>query len=185
MVTTCRPSLARDWEGRRDLITVAAEIFESDWQPPDLEPGRWRDSLRTYCRDLRAHYRHHPGMTTLALSENITMARHPAMLRNVDALIGFFADVGLSLPDSYRACMETIRLVVGFVELQDRLYDRPPAHLNPTDLLHVPPPWLQPEADQSLPNLKQAGELEPDSPDTLFEFSLDVLVEGIAARTPS
>nr|WP_189323446.1 TetR/AcrR family transcriptional regulator C-terminal domain-containing protein [Streptomyces flaveus] len=113
-------------EDRRDLLTVAAEIFESEWQPPELEPGRWRDSLRSYCRDLRAHYRRHPGMTTLALTENITMARHPTMLRNVDALIGFFESVGLSLQDAYRACMETIRLVVGFVELQDILYGHPP-----------------------------------------------------------
>ncbi|MFE5917647.1 TetR/AcrR family transcriptional regulator [Streptomyces sp. NPDC056468] len=172
-------------EDRRDLITVAAELFESEWQAPELEPGRWRESLRAYCRDLRAHYRRHPGMTTLALTENITMARHPVMLRNVDALIGFFGHVGLSLPDAYRACMETIRLVVGFVELQDRLYDRPPAHIEPTDLLQVPPPWLHPEKDEDLPNLKRVGELEPDSPDTLFAFSLDILVEGVAARARS
>ncbi|WP_405954014.1 hypothetical protein [Streptomyces phaeochromogenes] len=33
-----------------------------------------------------------------------------------------------------------------------------------------------------LPHLTRLGELEPDSPDTLFAFSLDILVEGIAAR---
>ena len=169
-------------EDRRDLLTVAAEIFESEWQPPELEPGRWRDSLRSYCRDLRAHYRRHPGMTTLALTENITMARHPAMLRNVDALVGFFESVGLSLQDAYRACMETIRLVVGFVELQDILYDRPPAHLEPGDLEQLPPPWLRSETEEELPNLKRVGELEPDAPDTLFEFSLDVCIDGIAAH---
>ncbi|MFE5668163.1 hypothetical protein ACFQ7W_30070 [Streptomyces niveus] len=49
--------------------------------------------------------------------------------------------------------MESIRLVVGFVEFTDSLHD-----------------------------LGGAGELESDSPDTLFEFSLDVFVEGIAAR---
>ncbi|MFG2344766.1 TetR/AcrR family transcriptional regulator C-terminal domain-containing protein [Streptomyces phaeochromogenes] len=171
-----------------------------------MESGRWRESLRTYCRALRAHYRSHPGMTTLALTENITMARHPTMLRNVDALIGFFEAVGLSLQDAYRACMETIRLVAGFVELQDIVYDRPPAHVNPADLAQLPPPWLRPkdpedseepkgsgsssasegsedsESVGDLPHLARLGELEPDSPDTLFAFSLDILVEGIAAR---
>ncbi|MEU5002273.1 TetR/AcrR family transcriptional regulator C-terminal domain-containing protein [Streptomyces sp. NPDC021622] len=170
-------------EDRRDLLTVAAEIFESEWRPPELDPGRWRDSLRSYCRNLRAHYRRHPGMTTLALSENITMARHPAMLRNVDALIGFFESVGLSLQDSYRACMETIRFIVGFVELQDMLHDRPPAHLEPDDLDRLPPLWLRSEADAELPHLKRVGALEPDAPDTLFEFSLDIFVGGIASRT--
>ncbi|WP_405564826.1 TetR/AcrR family transcriptional regulator [Streptomyces phaeochromogenes] len=193
-------------EDRRDLLTVAAELFESEWRPPELESGRWRESLRSYCRALRAHYRSHPGMTTLALTENITMARHPTMLRNVDTLIGFFEAAGLSLQDAYRACMETIRLVAGFVELQDIVYDRPPAHVNPADLAQFPPPWLRPKDPENsegsgssnasedsegsegsepvgdLPHLARLGELEPDSPDTLFAFSLDILVEGIAAR---
>ncbi|MGI5170704.1 TetR/AcrR family transcriptional regulator [Spirillospora sp. CA-253888] len=168
---------------RRDLLVVAAETFQAQWRPPALDPRRWREDLRAFCRDLRAHYRRYPGMTTLALSENITMARHPVMLQNVDALIGFYVGVGLSAQDAYRACMETIRLVVGFVEFQDVLYDRPPAHLDPADLDTVPPPWLEAEAE--LPHLGRAGELEPDSPDVLFDFSLDIFVAGIAARAHS
>lgn len=176
-------------EDRRDLITVAAEIFEAAWRPPELDPapGEWRTALRAFCRNLRAHHRSHPGMTTLALSENITMARHPVMLRNVDALIGFFAATGLTPQDAYRACMEMIRVVVGFVEFTDRLYDRPPAHVDPAELERTPPPWLRAEpgsaaAGLELPHLDGAGEAAADSPDTLFEFTLDVFVEGIAAR---
>ncbi|GGV10085.1 TetR family transcriptional regulator [Actinomadura cremea] len=169
-------------EDRRDLITVAAEIFESRWRPAALDPDRWRDDLRVFCRDLRAHYRRHPGMTTLALSENITLARHPAMLRNVDALIGVFVRIGLPIQDAYRACMETIRMVVGFVEFQDALHDRPPVHVDAADLHASPPPWLTAPGGEDLPHLRRVGELEPDSPDTLFEFSLDVLIDGIAAR---
>ncbi|WP_067823676.1 TetR/AcrR family transcriptional regulator C-terminal domain-containing protein, partial [Actinomadura kijaniata] len=170
-------------EDRRDLVALAAEIFESEWRPPPLDPARWRDCLRAYCDDLRAHYRRHPGMTTLALRENVTMARHPTMLRNVDALIGFFAAVGLPLPDAYRACMETIRAVVGFVEFQDAPYDRPPAHLDPDDLERTPPSWLRPDGDLDLPHLRRcADELEPDDNDARFAFTVDVLVEGIAAR---
>lgn len=170
-------------EDRRDLITVAAEVFEAQWRPPGLDADRWRDSLRAYLRDLRAHYRRHPGMTTLALSENITTARHPAMLRNVDALIGFFTQVGLPLRDAYLACMESIRLVVGFVELQDRAYDRPPPGLDPADLEQVPPPWLRSGSGDELPHLRRAGrELAAESPDSLFAFAVDVLVEGLARR---
>ncbi len=119
-------------------------------------------------------------MTTLALRENVTMARHPVMLRNVDDLIGFFTGVGLPLGDAYLACMESIRLVVGFVELQDSLYDRPPAHLDPADLEQLPPPWLRPATAAELPHLNRLGELEPAPPDALFEFALDILVDGIA-----
>ncbi|MEU5957441.1 TetR/AcrR family transcriptional regulator [Streptomyces sp. NPDC047525] len=173
-------------EDRRDLITVAAEVFEARWQPPELDAQQWRDSLRGYLRDLRAHYRRHPGMTTLALGENITTARHPAMLRNVDRLIGFFTEVGLPLRDAYLACMESIRLVVGFVELQDRAFDRPPPGLDPADLEQVPPPWLRSGssgAGDELPYLRRASEeLAAESPDALFEFAVDVLLEGLARR---
>lgn len=37
-------------------------------------------------------------------------------------------------------------------------------------------------SEAGLAHLGGAGELEADSPDSLFEFSLDVFVEGIAAR---
>ncbi|MGW6062055.1 TetR/AcrR family transcriptional regulator [Streptomyces sp. NPDC055189] len=174
-------------EDRRDLITLAAELFEADWRPPGLDagPDRWRESLRGFCRDLRAHYRRHPGMTTLAMSENVTMARHPAMLRNVDTMIGFFEDIGLPLADAYHACMEAIRLVVGFVEFQDALYDRPHSHLDPADLHQLPPPWLQSAAEPDLPRLSRVSDLEPSTPDALFDFSVDTFVGGIAARVRS
>ncbi|WP_367044552.1 TetR/AcrR family transcriptional regulator C-terminal domain-containing protein [Streptomyces sp. Je 1-332] len=170
-------------EDRRDLITVAAEVFEARWSPPGLDPDRWRDSLRAYLRGLRAHYRRHPGMTTLALSENITTARHPAMLRNVDGLIGFFTEVGLPLRDAYLACMEAIRFVVGFVELQDRAYDRPPPDVDRADLEQVPPPWLRSGSGDDLPYLRRAtDELAAESSDAVFEFAVDVLLEGLARR---
>ncbi|RSN71682.1 hypothetical protein [Actinomadura sp. WAC 06369] len=113
-------------------------------------------------------------MTTLALGENVTLARHPAMLRNVDALIGVFVRVGLPLPDAYRACMETIRTVAGFVEFQDAPHDRPPARLDPADLHASPPPWPTAPDGEDLPHLRRLAVLEPDTP--------DVLVDGLAAR---
>lgn len=50
-------------EDRCDLITLAAELFEAEWRPPELDSGagRWRESLCVFCRNLRAHYRHQTG----------------------------------------------------------------------------------------------------------------------------
>ncbi|MFJ2744921.1 TetR/AcrR family transcriptional regulator [Streptomyces sp. NPDC087440] len=171
-------------EDRHDLITLAAELFEADWLPPALDPApdRWRASLAAFCHDLRAHYRRHPGMTTLALRENVTLARHPQMLRNVDALIGFLAATGLPLRDAHLACMETLRMVVGFVELQDTPHDRPPTHLDPALLEEPVPPWLRAKDGAELPHLAEAAKLQPATPDDQFAFALDVLAEGLAAR---
>ncbi|MDJ1138528.1 TetR/AcrR family transcriptional regulator [Streptomyces iconiensis] len=183
-------------EDRRDLITVAAEIFEADWRPPPLDPSAdgWRDSLDAFCRDLRAHYRAHPGMTTLALRENITAARHPTMLTNVEGLIGFYAEMGMSLPDAYLACMETLRVVIAFVEFEDVLHDHPPAHLptppspppsspspQPPSPPPFPPPWLT-TADH--PHLARLASITQPTPDEVFAFTLATLTEGLAARLP-
>ncbi|MCI3933827.1 TetR/AcrR family transcriptional regulator [Streptomyces sp. AN091965] len=174
-------------DDRRDLVAVAAGIFQAGWRPPRLDPapGAWRAGLAAFCEDLRAHYRRHPGMTTLALSENVTMAGHPVMLRNVDALIGFYAALGLTPADAYRACMETVRLVVGFVEFEDAPRDRPPAHLDPGDLQAHPPPWLRTEEGDALPHLAAVAELAPDSADTRFAFAVEVFTDGLAARRRS
>lgn len=167
-------------EDRRDLVTVAAEIFEADWAAPPLDASadHWRASLHAFCRDLRAHYRAHPGMTTLALRENVTAARHPTMLGNVDALIGFYADLGMPLADAYLACVETLRAVVAFVEFQDTPYDHPPAHLEEQPF---PPPWLT-TADH--PYLARLSTVPAPTPDALFAFTLTTLTEGLAAQLP-
>lgn len=72
------------------------------------------------------------------------------------------------------------------MELQDRAYDRPPPGLDPADLEQVPPPWLRSGSSGSgdeLPHLRRAGEeLAAESPDALFEFAVDVLLEGLARR---
>ncbi|MFJ5261776.1 TetR/AcrR family transcriptional regulator C-terminal domain-containing protein [Streptomyces sp. NPDC088387] len=106
-----------------------------------------------------------------------------AAARNMDALIGFYAGVGLTLADAYRACMETIRLVVGFVEFEDALRDRTPAHLDPADLEAHPPPWLRTgDEGGGLPHLVAVAGLVPDSADTRFAFAVDVFTAGVAAR---
>lgn len=168
-------------EDRRDLVTVAAEIFEADWRATPLDPSAdgWRASLHAFCHALRAHYRAHPGMTTLAFRENITAAQHPRMLGNVDALIGFYRDLGMSLTDAYLACMETLRTVVAFVEFQDAPYDHPPEHL--PDAPAFPPPWLTTEDH---PHLASLSAVPGPTPDALFAFTLTTLTEGLAAQLP-
>ncbi|WP_146607549.1 hypothetical protein [Spongiactinospora gelatinilytica] len=51
--------------------------------------------------------------------------------------------IGLPLQDAYRACMETIRLVAGFVELQDSLHDRPPPTSPPATWTGSHPPGCE------------------------------------------
>lgn len=161
---------------RRDLLGEMVAVCQDDRPEPRLDTGRWRESLRGYCRELRSWYRAHPGMLALARAEDLTPFASPDMLRADDALVGFFRELGLSPQSAHRAWSITVLQVAGFAEIWDAWHDRPPPGLDPSAWTGVPP--TTPHTD--LPNLRQVTtESTPEPPDELFESVLTILTAGI------
>ncbi|MEU6999792.1 TetR/AcrR family transcriptional regulator [Nonomuraea sp. NPDC046570] len=165
---------------RRHLLELVVSVSQADRPEPRLDPARWRESLREYCRELRAWYRAHPGLLALARAENLTPFASPDLLRADDAVVGFFLDVGLSAQDAYRAWAVTVLQVAGFAEIWDAWHDRPPPGMNPGEWNGLPRPVSQ---DDGLPNLRKVAGTASAAPDELFESVLDMLVGGIEGRT--
>ncbi|MEV4109846.1 TetR/AcrR family transcriptional regulator C-terminal domain-containing protein [Nonomuraea sp. NPDC049695] len=146
-------------------------------QPGDQDPDRWQESLRTYCRDLRAWYRTHPGLLALARAEDLTALASPELLRIDDAVVGFFLRIGLSPHDAHRAWAITVLQVAGFAEVWDAWHDRQPAGADPAGWTGLPPIPLG-----GLPHLARVAEHSVSTePGLLFESVLDMLVAGIEA----
>ncbi|MFG1679794.1 TetR/AcrR family transcriptional regulator [Nonomuraea sp. NPDC049269] len=124
---------------RDDLLREVMAICHADRPEPRLDPGRWRESLRQYCLDLRSWHRAHPGLLALAHAENLTHLAAPGLLDADDALVGFFLELGLSPQNAYRAWTITVLQVAGFAEIWDTWHDRPPAGLVPAAVPLVPP----------------------------------------------
>ncbi|MFJ6569951.1 TetR/AcrR family transcriptional regulator [Streptomyces sp. NPDC091292] len=163
---------------RRDLLREIVAVCQSDRPQPRLDADHWQDSLRTYCRDLRAWYRAHPGMTALARAEDLTPFTSTDLLRPDDTLVGFFLDLGLSPQDAYRAWSITVLQVSGFAEMWDAWHDRPATGADPAAWTGVPP---DPGAGE-LPHLRRVvAETAYEPPDALFESVLAMLVAGVDA----
>ncbi|MBT2214134.1 TetR/AcrR family transcriptional regulator [Actinomadura sp. NEAU-AAG7] len=163
---------------RRDLLAEMVAVCQSDRPRPRLDPHRWPESLRAYCRELRSWYRAHPGMPALARAEDLTPFASSDLLRADDALVGFFLELGLSPRDAYRAWSVTVLQVAGFAEIWDAVHDRPPPGLDPAGWTGVPPGT--PAA--ALPHLRLlAAESAGEPPDALFESVLTMLVAGVRA----
>jgi AcrR family transcriptional regulator len=163
---------------RHDLLGEIVGIWQSDRPRPRLDTDRWQESLRTYCRDLRAWYRAHPGMLALARAEDLTPFASADLLGPDDILVGFFLDLGFSPQNAYRAWSITVLQVSGFAEIWDAWHDRPPAGADPAAWTGVPP---DPAAGE-LPHLRRvAAESAAEPPDVLFESVLTMLVAGLEA----
>ncbi|WP_282791654.1 TetR/AcrR family transcriptional regulator [Streptomyces sp. CC224B] len=164
---------------RRDLLKEIVAVCQGDRPRPQLDTARWQESLRAYCRALRAWYRAHPGMLALARAEDLTPFASTEMSRPDDALVGFFLDLGLSPRNAYRAWTITVLQVSGFTEVWDAWHDRPPAGADPAAWTGVPP---DPTADAQLPHLRRlAAASAAEPPDDLFETVLTMLVAGVEA----
>lgn len=167
---------------RRDLLKEVVDVCQADRPEPRLDPARWRESLRAYCRDLRAWYRAHPGMLALARAEDLTPFASPEMMRPDDALVGFFLAVGLPAQDACRAWSITVLQVAGFAEVWDAWHDRPPPGSDPAAWAGVPPY----ATGAGLPHLERvAAESSPEPPGELFESVVTMLTAGIEAMLPT
>ncbi|MFI6290147.1 TetR/AcrR family transcriptional regulator [Nonomuraea sp. NPDC050790] len=116
---------------RDDAVRLAADLLQSRWNPPELDPARWRESLRELCLGLLDLYRRHPA--ALRLAETTALDVHDDTRRGNEAMLAFFAALGLSPRDAGRAWRQTIAVVAGHSEIE-RWRARAAAHLDP------PPP---------------------------------------------
>ncbi|SEG24858.1 regulatory protein, tetR family [Nonomuraea solani] len=164
---------------RAHLLELIISLSQAARPEPRLDPARPEESLRGYCRRLRAWYRAHPGLLALARAEDLTAFASADLLRADDALVAFFLEIGLSPRDAYRAWAVTVLQVAGFAEVWDAWHDRPPPGADPATWGGLPP-----AAPAELPHLTEAeaaGDAAALAPDALFETVLDLLVAGIEA----
>ncbi|GAA0442311.1 TetR/AcrR family transcriptional regulator [Streptomyces sp. NPDC046215] len=163
---------------RRDLLGEMVAVCQRARPQPRLDTDRWQESLRTYCRDLRAWYRAHPGMPALARAEDLTPFASADLLRPDDILVEFFLGLGLSPQNAYRAWSITVLQVSGFAEMWDAWHDRPPPGTDPAAWTGVPSNLAAGE----LPHLRRViAESDFEPPDVLFESVLTMLIAGVEA----
>ncbi|NEW46790.1 TetR/AcrR family transcriptional regulator [Nocardia cyriacigeorgica] len=160
-------ALYRHVRDRQEVVDRAVELWLSGWPTPELDPTRWRESLRAYCDLHRAIARRYPRALLVSLDERVSDARVPAQrLIAPEQFLEFLAAVGLPLPDALFVHSDLTLRIYGFVLFVDYRADsgEPIADQYP-----VPQAWLDGHADLDVPLLRRARTEVDFDADAMFD----------------
>jgi AcrR family transcriptional regulator len=180
-------------ESKEELIDLMFDSLEGEIGVPE-PTGDWRADLRELAFRQRAGLLRHPWIMEFVAGRPPS---GPNDARNLDLMLGMVAGLGLDARMSVDILMTVATYVLGAVlrEVQEMRAERTRAKVEATmtaeeiDAEHERfQKWLA-GADR-YPNIQRMVEadVDPDAPETRderFEFGLDCLLDGIAARLPA
>jgi AcrR family transcriptional regulator len=151
-----------------------------------LQPsGDWRADLARFARDLRAMFRRHPWLASVAFG---TPPLGPNALRQDELTMAAMGSLGVDLQTQGAVGAVVYFFVVGFVlrELaQDQLQQRTGVTIQ--EWRAQVAPYLQQQlATGRYPNLQRATSSGDDMDnDATFEFILNFILDAVAAQLPN
>lgn len=159
-----RSQMAAYWyvEDKDELIDlVVRRVLSRVDIPPDTS-GPWRDRLRAVIVNLDELVRTHPSLSAVLLSRMLTVDQHI-----VEAIMEILQDAGFDEREITMAYATVHTYMFGrYQVVTDRPQTRPADDLSP----------LLKRVSAELPRLHGRD---------YFEFGIDVLLDGLAARLPS
>jgi AcrR family transcriptional regulator len=171
---------------KEELHQLMLEAVQAESEAPEPS-GDWRADLRTYAHNARAALLRHPWAIDF-LGQGPPSGPHDA--RNAERMIAALDGLGLDLPAVMYALMTVGTYVLGAAlrEVQEIRWHSVAAELTETEVAAF--------AGDLNQRIRQSGryphlvrlmdaDFDPDSPgtrDERFEFGLDCVLDGIAAR---
>ncbi len=157
-------SLYHHVEGKDALLDGVVELVLSELEPASDGSG-WREGLTGFAHRYRDLLRRHPNVVPLLASR--PAVGYAAAARVAAPGLASLEAAGFDRRTAIRAARTITRYVVGFALAESA---GPPAA----------PPRAPGGGDPAVAALLEA--LASDSPDELFAFGLDTLMDGLAAR---
>lgn len=177
---------------KEELQDQMIEAIESEIEVPEPS-GDWRADLRAYARNTRAAMlRHQWALAFLGARP----PAGPADARNADRLFGALDGLGLDTVTTVWIAMTVVTYVLGAVlrEIQEIRTEREMCAMTESFTPEEIARLVQEFADRirstgRYPRLERIlrDRVDPDNPATReqrFEFGMDVVLDGIAARLP-
>lgn len=172
-------ALYRHVRDRQEVVDLTAQLMLSALPEHRLDPEDWRESVREMYCESRTLFRQWPRATLVSLDEQITTSGvHPSRIISPERMLGFFREIGMSLPDALATRVQMLVDVFGFVLLVDYRYDRVGPEIRRAMQAPVPAPWLDAHPELDVPNLREALTVPEATSDDAFE---DVVTNAIAA----
>ena len=165
---------------RQDVVDAVAALMMQEIPVPHLDPAHWRDSLRAAYREARDAYRRFPRALLIVLDETLTPAGvDPNRVVLAERMLGFFVDIGLSLPQAVAARNAFLIDTFGFALTVDYRYDRGEAAARDAVVQPVPALWLESLPDVPAPLSRRAAALPPPTSDAVFDAFVDMRIAAI------
>ncbi|GII54478.1 TetR family transcriptional regulator [Planotetraspora thailandica] len=180
-------SLYRYVSSKDDVIELMIDAVVADYLPPDaVMTGDWRADLRGFAVGVRQTMLRHPWVAPLV---GTRQQPSPNRVRMLDAALRMVDDLGMSFNEMLTVIGTVFAYVNGFVEAE--LAEAEALRRTGLDLMEwmtLQVPYLQSVvASGSYPMvarmLTEGGQDYVDVGDR-FDFGLDRLLDGIAARLP-
>ena len=177
-------------ESKDELLELMLEHIEGEIRFPD-PTGNWRADLRDFARSARDVMMRHQWAMDLIGPRPPT---GPNDARNGDRLFGVFIDLGVDTATAVRLGMALFTFVLGAVQQQvreirgEREMAAATAGMTEEELSALQEEFVKRIRDSGdYPNIERIidEDIDPDDPatrDERFEFGLEVMLDGIAAR---
>jgi AcrR family transcriptional regulator len=178
---------------KEELQDLMLEAIEAEIDVPE-PTGDWRADLRAFARNARAGMLRHPWFMGF---KGFRPPSGPNDARNADRLFGMFDGLGLDMGITIWLTQAVITYVMGAVEreIAEIKTEREMAALAASLTEEEQEAFKKDFAERvrasgRYPRLERLmdADVDPDDPATRaerFEFGLDIVLDGIAARLPA
>jgi AcrR family transcriptional regulator len=168
-------------ENKEQLIQLLFDKVIGEFPLPEVEPERWREQVKEAARAERDVMRQHPGLAALSFGR---IPVGPNAIRFFEWHLSLLRS-GLS--DGVAALAgDLIHLYVGAYAYEDWVGLQAPTGTDVTaeDFIGQMRDYMASLPPDRFPNLTAlATEFTTGGPDERFEFGLDVLLDGLVARS--
>lgn len=166
-----------------ELLDLILERVIGEVEPPEPDPSRWKEQLREMAHAMRGVMNSHRDLARVSLGR---WPLGPNALRWLEWILSVTRGAGLPDRDAGRAGFLFPLYVIGFVLDQDASGPLPlPEGVTLEQMLDGVRDYFQ-SLEPHFPNIAAvAGETVAGDADERFEYGLDVLLAGLAARARS
>jgi Tetracyclin repressor-like, C-terminal domain len=148
---------------------------------PDPDPARWQDQLRAYARHAQRVWASHADITRASLA---TIPTGPERLRVVEGLLAILRAAGFPLQMAAWA-VDRLQIYIDADVFEGSLYAAKVRRgLDVDEYLGSVRDYYERLPAERFPLVTSMAEIITGDGDRRFEFGLDLLIGGLAARLP-
>lgn len=170
-------------DDKNELLALMLDAIQGEVEMPDPPTEDWRTDLRSIAHNTRNVLRRHPWVSSVS---DVSPPTGPNFLRHTDLTLAALDDLGLSVATMMNIATAVDTYVTGFVVREvreERTRHRNNDEQTPTEEVTL----FTQIVDDHYPRLARVFQegIDPDSAESVderFQFGLESLLDGIAAR---